>query len=407
MFNNRLRKIIRDKDRINHTEPINLTVSDKIKHTFKKILLITAICFGVTGVILYVPMLFYPFPAAPEQLTTDDNSALIQSVIKNHPNDDFDKDGLTNAEETILGTNPYYIDSDRDGISDAAESNILKSDPLQYTDIRVCYELPKDTMVNTPFSQNGIVLWPDDISSKARCGISNTIYGQYRFTNFKGWARFSHGKYAYAIEDGIRVPLKYRELENAFYIPGDTVVELYDKPLDMIRRFSIFNNTFYDKPNFISDIFAKILPDTRGFFQGQEIARIDIIPDISDEYDATIREIYYQLTDDRFTENTNALRNFTEVLTLLQQDRCVLVSLYSKDRGESLGVIYHYDSSSGFLIRDIKDKNNIIALTIKENTSRYFTAPNTSEPFYIFDFEGGGYSSANGDCINFLASSTK
>lgn len=409
MYNNRLRRIIKNKNEVRGTDTVavHYTMSDKVKAILKKTAIITVICIGVLAIILYVPMLFWPLPTTPELLTVDENAETIQSVIKNHLTDDFDGDGLSNGREIELGTNPYYIDSDRDGISDKAESDILQSDPLGYTDIRACYEMPKDTLTNAPFSQNGIILWPDDVASRARCGISNTIYGQYRFTNFKGWARFSHGKYAYKLENNVRSPLQYRELENAFYIPGDTVVELYDKPLENIYRFEVFGNRFYDKPNFISNIFGTILPDTRGFFQGQEITRIDIIPDISDEYDAMVKEIHYELKDDRFTKNTNALRDFTEVLELLSQDRCVLVSLYSKDRGESLGTIYHYDGSTGFLIQDLKNPDNIIALNIKENTSRYFTAPNTSEPFYVFDFEGGGYSSYNGDCINFLASSTQ
>lgn len=43
---------------------------------------------------------------------------------------DDDKDGLTNAEEAALGTDPKNPDSDDDGISDGDEVNIYGSDPL-------------------------------------------------------------------------------------------------------------------------------------------------------------------------------------------------------------------------------------------------------------------------------------
>lgn len=43
---------------------------------------------------------------------------------------DDDKDGLTNAEEAALGTDPKNPDSDDDGISDGDEVNVYGSDPL-------------------------------------------------------------------------------------------------------------------------------------------------------------------------------------------------------------------------------------------------------------------------------------
>ncbi|MCR5783239.1 MAG: VWA domain-containing protein [Clostridia bacterium] len=44
--------------------------------------------------------------------------------------DDADNDGLTNAEETLLGTNPAYFDSDYDYLSDYDEVNKYHTDPL-------------------------------------------------------------------------------------------------------------------------------------------------------------------------------------------------------------------------------------------------------------------------------------
>ena len=44
--------------------------------------------------------------------------------------DDADNDGLSNAEESSLGTNPAYEDSDYDFLSDYDETNIYKTNPL-------------------------------------------------------------------------------------------------------------------------------------------------------------------------------------------------------------------------------------------------------------------------------------
>lgn len=44
---------------------------------------------------------------------------------------DNDKDGITNAEEKKLGTDPNSLDTDNDGLSDYYEINISKTDPLK------------------------------------------------------------------------------------------------------------------------------------------------------------------------------------------------------------------------------------------------------------------------------------
>jgi outer membrane protein OmpA-like peptidoglycan-associated protein len=46
-------------------------------------------------------------------------------------NPDLDRDGLTNKEEKILGTDPRNPDTDGDGLDDFAEVNTYKSDPLK------------------------------------------------------------------------------------------------------------------------------------------------------------------------------------------------------------------------------------------------------------------------------------
>ncbi|MEK7653264.1 MAG: hypothetical protein AAB358_02190 [Patescibacteria group bacterium] len=44
---------------------------------------------------------------------------------------DSDSDGLTDEEETALGTDPYKFDTDDDGLTDRAEVKIYKTDPLK------------------------------------------------------------------------------------------------------------------------------------------------------------------------------------------------------------------------------------------------------------------------------------
>lgn len=401
MLDSRLKKVLKEKD----TKPVNLDKKKKRRKILKRTLIIIGSCLGAILGFIYIPVLFWPSPAADPELTRIDNQELIEQVIKNHANEDFDGDGLSNAEEMKLGTNPYYIDSDDDGMTDFFEYKILDTDPDGHTSISKGYDLPDGTSTNTPFSQNGIILWPDNLSSRVRVGIANTIYGQYRFTNFTGWAHFSHGKYAYKLKDGIRTPLKYKDIEDAYYIDEDMVVELFDKELEVIHRFNIFGNEHYSRQGFWSDLWANVLPDKKGFLQGQTMTRLDIVPDTDMTYRSKISEINYELNDNRFTKNDNKLRDFTDILESLAQDRCVLVSLYSVNKGESLGIIYQYTQDGYFLIQDYNDPQIITRLKIKENTSQCLTSKNNAEPLYIFDFEGGGYSSYDGDCISILAAS--
>lgn len=56
-------------------------------------------------------------------------SALTNGSASTVPADD-DGDGLSNADETSLGTNPKLADSDGDGVIDSDESRFYKSNPL-------------------------------------------------------------------------------------------------------------------------------------------------------------------------------------------------------------------------------------------------------------------------------------
>jgi hypothetical protein len=59
------------------------------------------------------------------------NEELLEEVVTSTPtNLDFDKDGLTDAQEKVLGTSMQITDTDGDGLLDGDEVNIWKTDPL-------------------------------------------------------------------------------------------------------------------------------------------------------------------------------------------------------------------------------------------------------------------------------------
>jgi hypothetical protein len=55
--------------------------------------------------------------------------AAIDAKIAANPRGDYDKDGLTNAKELKLGTDPKLADTDADGLFDGVEVNKYKLDP--------------------------------------------------------------------------------------------------------------------------------------------------------------------------------------------------------------------------------------------------------------------------------------
>ena len=61
----------------------------------------------------------------PLKADTNDNGI-------NDGDEDFDNDGLTNAQECGLGTDPNTADTDGDGLNDGAEVNTHGTDPLKY-----------------------------------------------------------------------------------------------------------------------------------------------------------------------------------------------------------------------------------------------------------------------------------
>ncbi len=79
-----------------------------------------------------------PEPSTPEQTPTNTNTTLDTTASATAPVQppeavqkpvDSDGDGLTDAEEAQLGTNPQSADTDQDGLSDDEEVKVWHTDP--------------------------------------------------------------------------------------------------------------------------------------------------------------------------------------------------------------------------------------------------------------------------------------
>lgn len=78
------------------------------------------------------------------------------------PSDDADGDGISNLAEYQAGLNPRWNDTDRDGVTDAAEINTYNSDPLSYDSdadgLSDGDEIAAGTGITTPDSDGDTVL---------------------------------------------------------------------------------------------------------------------------------------------------------------------------------------------------------------------------------------------------------
>lgn len=68
------------------------------------------------------------------QPITETNLPVVPLPVETEPEPvvpaDTDADGLSDAEEATLGTNPTLVDSDEDGLSDTEEVRVWRTDPL-------------------------------------------------------------------------------------------------------------------------------------------------------------------------------------------------------------------------------------------------------------------------------------
>jgi hypothetical protein len=67
-----------------------------------------------------------PAPAANQPVEPEAPISPTPTPVDN----DYDRDGLTNAEEQQLGTDPYNADTDGDGLYDRDEAVVWHTDPL-------------------------------------------------------------------------------------------------------------------------------------------------------------------------------------------------------------------------------------------------------------------------------------
>lgn len=302
---------------------------------------------------------------------------LSSDALKNNPSKDFDGDGIENSEESSEGTNPWFIDSDLDGLTDYCELYVTKTNPKEFNkdyliDQQKKYDEKKDKSLGSPYKIGNVILWADDYESKAYGSVVKTTTG-YRFCNFSGYAQFpeDEGKYAYKVENGVRKSLTYREDERVWKVSSGDTVELYKKELEGTVDFSFFGMHIYASDNLATSVLSKILPD-RGFITATAKTKMDVDPDTRDSTITDIKKVKYKKKDTyRFTMNTNKLNDLQFVRqTIKEEDDCVAVSLYNKNEGEYVAIVYGYTYEGDLLLADKDSLEPVGVLSTTEKAKK-------------------------------------
>ena len=367
------------------------------------------VCFAGS---IYLPAAFYTpsSSAAPYRTLVADETALktYQQYIKDHPDADFDQDGLTNAMEENYGTNIWSSDTDKDGVSDYAELFVTETSPTQASSILVDQVAAQDKKngdtVRTPYKVDDITFWPDNYSSKAYGAIVRTIHG-YRFWNYSGWVKFPGTVYAYSYVDGIHTPLPHREQEDAWYISSSAEVRIYDTELPFVNELKLpFIGSVYLEDSGLGNMLSKVPPSEGSFITCEKKAVKDTEPDISSDVVADIALPEMDFTDlSRFSENQNTLKDLSTVRKYIEAGRCVAVSFYSESSGESIGIVYGYTDDGDLLIAGT-DLVPAGVLKITECAMKIMNKDGVIGQTSWFEFAGLGFNSnTQKDRINFFA----
>ena len=361
--------------------------------------------------VIYVPPLFYKEKTDSSYTPIIPDASALKTYltyVKDHPDDDFDNDGLNNTMEDSQGTDVWKVDTDMDGVSDYAELLLTETSPTDFSNTLVQYIMKQDkkngVAIGRPYKVDDIIFWADDYVAKAYSGVVRTLQG-YRIWNFSGWVRFPGKVYAYSYHNGIHHELEHKEIEDAYFINTNDEIRLYDAPLSFVHKLSLpFAGDLYLQDNAFDRFLTAVLPDKGGPVTCRKVAAIDTMPSQEERSSAVIRMPFIDRSDlSRFGKNQNALQDLAKVWGMIDKGQCVAVSMYSQTAGESIGIIYGYTSDGSLLVAG-EDLVPAGKITIVETAMKMMNAEGEIGQRSWYDWYGLGFSSYRGDRINFIAS---
>ncbi|WP_024859198.1 hypothetical protein [Ruminococcus albus] len=379
----------------------------------KKGLSIASVSVAVFLLSVYIPSWitgtekeeYYSLPIDPKAIEFNEKAAV------NYPDEDFDGDGITNSYEILSKTDIFSDDTDGDGFGDKVElalnTDPVKADPL----IKAVKKKDKaeGKTISDPYKDDGVILWADSYEDKANGYVIKDKNGYY-IRNFKGWAQFPETLHKYVYNYNTKAQklekMKYRKVEDAYYINKDSYIVILDNKPKYKYTFSAFGTNYKLKNAFFGNTLAFVLPA-----KGKTYLKCQKTPLFSDsESKNIITDVkvlkYTNDFKDRMTKNTNTAADLSSVLKFIESNKCVYVSLFGPEEGESVGIVYGYTPEGDLLVADPETGDYSGKIKIKLKARKIVDENNEIGKLIYFDFTGLGFDSEKGSRINFFGTET-
>ena len=386
--------------------------------TWAKVIIGILTFFLLVALFIYIPPLFYNDAVAKSYTPIMPDSTAIktyQTYLKDHPEADFDEDGMDNSHESDYGTDVWKVDSDGDGVSDYAELFLTETSPTDASTIMIKQVTTEDEKrgdtLGSPYKLDDILFWPDDYQSKAYGAVVKLSQSEnmiaYRFCYFKGWVRFPYpGVYAYGYRDGKHYELPRKADQEAWQIQSSDEVRIYTSPLEFVHclKLPFVGKLYFDDTSF-GRFLTKALPDKGGFVNCYKAAIVDEEPKVREDVTATLRLPLIDREDaSRFGRNQNSLKDLSWVRKVIEADNCVAVSFYSANTGESIGLVYGYTKEGNLLIAN-ESLEPVGEIEILPKAMRMMDKDGEVGFRQWYDWRGLGFDSMRfGDRISFFGS---
>ena len=131
----------------------------------KKAVLRTMIVVAGIFAFIYIPGMYMREPEPETFIASPDSTAIqmVNQLLRDSGNEDFDGDDVTNADETAAGSNPWKADTDNDGMSDYYEIYVSDTNPAEYNrdmvDIQQREDNRNGNSLASPYKIGNVVLW--------------------------------------------------------------------------------------------------------------------------------------------------------------------------------------------------------------------------------------------------------
>lgn len=326
------------------------------------------------------------------------------NYLRNNPEADFDKDGLTNEEELNYNTGIYVIDNDSDGVTDYAELYLMGTNPAVYDNSIEKFAKQADIKtgqsVNVPFQLHGITLWADDYTSKARGGVIQLTDGSYNFYKFKGWVQFPENiNFAYKVENNVQTPLKQND-SGYFYIDTAqlTNVRVYENQPEKCHILYLMGEQAYTLPDNIATKALSFILPSKGF--GLITCKAALANDVDGTWSETSNSnkiVTLNLGEydhERFNRDQRNLSDLADIFNKIDNQQNVIISLMSHEFGEVILEVYGYTNKNNLLVCDPETGEDFGIINVKVIEERVLDQTGNIVNYDRFTFKGCGYSSS-------------